>query len=214
MVIDARHDHSIRIPRPDLSIKLGTPNACNLCHMDESEQWASDAVNKWYSHPSPGVQRFAETLQEGEEGAPGAERALDSLVANREQPAIARGSALSLLATFAPAPTDAAVQIGVKAGTPLIRRGAVRALSNSDPKGSIDILGVLLNDPVRTIRVEAAETLAGLPAELLSPTRSEALSRATGEYIAAQELDADRPEAHMNLGLLFAREGKLDRAET
>ncbi|HJZ04763.1 MAG TPA: multiheme c-type cytochrome, partial [Patescibacteria group bacterium] len=27
MVIDPRHDHSIRIPRPDLSVKIGTPNA-------------------------------------------------------------------------------------------------------------------------------------------------------------------------------------------
>jgi predicted CXXCH cytochrome family protein len=214
MVIDARRDHSIRIPRPDLSIKLGIPNACNQCHIDKSKQWAFDAVNKWYSHPSRGVQRFAENLQEGEEGAPGAERALDSLVTNREQPAIARGSALSLLAAFAPAPTDAAIQIGIKSGSPLIRRGTVHALSNSDLKGNIDILSALLNDPVRAVRIEAAETLAGIPAELFSPTRSEALSRATDEYIAAQELDADRPEAHMNLGLLFAREGKPDRAET
>src|SRR5262249_43171447 len=28
MVIDPRHDHSFRIPRPDLSVRLGTPNAC------------------------------------------------------------------------------------------------------------------------------------------------------------------------------------------
>jgi hypothetical protein len=27
MVVDARRDHSIRVPRPDLSVSLGTPNA-------------------------------------------------------------------------------------------------------------------------------------------------------------------------------------------
>ena len=32
MVIDLRRDHSIRIPRPDLSASLGTPNACSGCH--------------------------------------------------------------------------------------------------------------------------------------------------------------------------------------
>ncbi|MGD9290577.1 MAG: multiheme c-type cytochrome, partial [Desulfobacterales bacterium] len=32
MVIDYRADHSFRIPRPDLSVELGTPNACNRCH--------------------------------------------------------------------------------------------------------------------------------------------------------------------------------------
>ena len=32
MVVDARRDHSIRVPRPDLSSALGTPNACSQCH--------------------------------------------------------------------------------------------------------------------------------------------------------------------------------------
>jgi hypothetical protein len=27
MVVDRRHDHGFRVPRPDLSVKLGTPNA-------------------------------------------------------------------------------------------------------------------------------------------------------------------------------------------
>jgi predicted CXXCH cytochrome family protein len=32
MMVDPRHDHSLRVPRPDLSVKFGTPNACNGCH--------------------------------------------------------------------------------------------------------------------------------------------------------------------------------------
>jgi len=28
IVVDRRHDHSFRVPRPDLSARLGTPNAC------------------------------------------------------------------------------------------------------------------------------------------------------------------------------------------
>lgn len=32
MEVDERRDHSLRIPRPDLSVKLGTPNACTGCH--------------------------------------------------------------------------------------------------------------------------------------------------------------------------------------
>lgn len=33
MAVDPRRDHSLRIPRPDLSVKLGTPNACTGCHI-------------------------------------------------------------------------------------------------------------------------------------------------------------------------------------
>ena len=48
MGIDKRFDHRMRIPRPDLSISLGTPNACTNCHDDKTDQWALQAVNKWY----------------------------------------------------------------------------------------------------------------------------------------------------------------------
>ena len=34
MDVDPRRDHSLRIPRPDLSVKFGTPNACTGCHID------------------------------------------------------------------------------------------------------------------------------------------------------------------------------------
>jgi tetratricopeptide (TPR) repeat protein len=34
MQVDPRRDHSLRIPRPDLSVALGTPNACTGCHLD------------------------------------------------------------------------------------------------------------------------------------------------------------------------------------
>nr|WP_231603762.1 hypothetical protein [Neorhodopirellula pilleata] len=35
MEVDARRDHSFRIPRPDLSVTLGTPNACSSCHVKD-----------------------------------------------------------------------------------------------------------------------------------------------------------------------------------
>ena len=45
---DLRHDHSFRVPRPDLTVKYGTPNACNNCHNNKPAQWAADAITKWY----------------------------------------------------------------------------------------------------------------------------------------------------------------------
>ena len=48
MGVDYRPDHSFRIPRPDLSLALDTPNACNRCHVDKTVQWSVDAMAKWY----------------------------------------------------------------------------------------------------------------------------------------------------------------------
>ena len=213
MVVDARRDHSIRIPRPDLSIKLGTPNACTNCHTDKSAQWALDSVDRWYGHTPEGFQRFAETLNAGTVGAPGAQQSLERLVGDVEQPAIARATALSLLANFAPPPTDEAVHAGVRDDWALVRRAAAHSLSNTDPAASANALAPLLSDPVRAVRIEAAEVLAGLPAGNLPTNVAVALSRATDEYISSQQLNADRPEAHMNLGLLYARANHFDKAE-
>ena len=214
MVIDARRDHSLRIPRPDLSVKLGTPNACTNCHTGKSAQWASASVDKWYGHAAEGLQHFAETLHAGSIGAPGADRSLGELVTDRDQPAIARATALAMLATYAPPPTDAAVRIGVADDSALVRRAAARALSNSDPSASANALAPLLDDPIRAVRIEVAEVLAGGRADTLPSDIAAALGRATDEYVGAQELNNDRPEAHMNLGLLYARENHFDKAET
>lgn len=37
MEVDGRRDHSIRIPRPDLSVSLQTPNACTQCHISATK---------------------------------------------------------------------------------------------------------------------------------------------------------------------------------
>ncbi|NNG13164.1 MAG: hypothetical protein HKM88_07950, partial [Halobacteria archaeon] len=72
MVVDPRHDHSMRIPRPDLSVSLGTPNACNGCHPDQSAQWAAEQVKNWYGHTPEGFQNYAAALHDARNQAPGA----------------------------------------------------------------------------------------------------------------------------------------------
>jgi hypothetical protein len=71
----------------------------------------------------------------------------------------------------------------------------------------------LLRDPVRTVRIEAAEVLAAMPRDLLSPDDRNALTRATDEYGAAQNLNGDRPESHLNLALMCAKQQKFDCAQ-
>src|SRR6266545_214278 len=50
MVVDPRHDHSFRVPRPDLSVKLGVPNPCTRCHAGRPAEWAARQVESWYGH--------------------------------------------------------------------------------------------------------------------------------------------------------------------
>jgi len=42
MEVHARRDHSLRNPRPDLSVQLGLPNACTRCHLDKEKAGMQD----------------------------------------------------------------------------------------------------------------------------------------------------------------------------
>ena len=103
MGVDPRHDHSMRIPRPDRTMALGTPNACGNCHAKNGAKWAADAVARWYPERKSGQQTFAETLAAGDRGAPGAQAALASLATDATVAPIARASAISRLVRH-PAP--------------------------------------------------------------------------------------------------------------
>ena len=82
-----------------------------------------------------------DTRTRGSVGAPGAQQSLERLVADGEQPAIARATALSLLANYAPPPTDEAVRAGVGDDWALVRRAAAHAMSNTDPAASANAIG-------------------------------------------------------------------------
>ena len=213
MVVDPRRDHSLRIPRPDLSVKLGVPNPCNGCHADRSATWAAEKVERWYGHTPTGFQRFGEVLAAGAEGAPGASHLLAALAADPSQPAIARATALSRLDRTASATSVAAARAAATDPSPLVRRAAVGVLADVEPAARAELLAPLLADPVRSVRIEAVPGMAGLPADLLSPADRGALERATTEFVAAQELEGDRPEAHLNLANLALQQRRFEAAE-
>ena len=62
MVVDPRRDHSYRVPRPDLSVTLQTPNACTGCHADKPAQWAADAVAGWFPNGRTGTSHYGDLI--------------------------------------------------------------------------------------------------------------------------------------------------------
>jgi predicted CXXCH cytochrome family protein len=213
MVVDPRHDHSFRVPRPDLSVTLGVPNACTRCHADRPAGWAVKQVEAWYGHTPRGHQRYAEALAAAAVGAPGAAGLVSAVARDGDQPAIARASAIARLASAPSAAAPDVVRSGLKDGDPLVRRAAAAALEGAEPARRVELLTPLLDDPVRAVRMEAARALAGAPRERLTDAQRAALERGLAEYIAAEQFNADRPESYVNLGLLYAAQRRPAEAE-
>jgi tetratricopeptide (TPR) repeat protein len=213
MVVDPRHDHSFRIPRPDLTVKLGVPNACTRCHQDKSAQWAAEQVRKWYGNPLPGHQQFAEALHAGALQSANARELLLALLDDPEQPNIARASGAVLLGEQLEPKTFAAIRPLLADPDPLLRSTAARALEALPPELKVQHLLPLLDDPVRLVRIDAARTLAAVPKEALTENQRLAVERGIGEYLAAEMTNADRPESYLNIGLIHVDQGQFDQAE-
>jgi len=213
MEVDPRHDHSIRIPRPDLTQMIGTPNACNLCHADKTAEWSSDYITQWYPEPRPGFQGFAEALSAARTGNSTAGAQLIDVITNPEESAIARAAALSELGPYLDRSRLAYVQEAMNDRSALVRLGVLRAVVPLDPTLRIIVAGPLLDDPIRAVRTEAAILLSEVPANQLPAPFAPAYQEAIAEYEASQKLHLDRPDRQMNLGLLYARRGDFEAAE-
>lgn len=214
MVVDARHDHSLRVPRPDLSVQLGTRNACNACHADRTPQWAAKAVERWYGEGRRKEPHFGAALHAARSGALGAEAALATVADDPAQPAIARATALRELAPWLTPMSLPTVERGVRDADPLVRLGAAEAAQGMPPEQRVALLAPLLRDPTRAVRIEAAYALTEVPASALAPADRSAHADALAEWRAAQAANADRPDAHVNLGALHARFGDRAAART
>ncbi|WP_295886937.1 tetratricopeptide repeat protein [uncultured Thiohalocapsa sp.] len=217
MVVDDRADHSLRIPRPDLSVALGTPNACNGCHSDQTPAWAAAQIDSWYAEPAR-PKHYATALHAGREGAPEAAEQLAELIADADAPAIVRATAVDLLAGQPAAPDPRLLADAAMADSPLLRAAAARALERLSPDAAVRIGLMLVADPVRLVRVDAARALASFARlEANIPGRKSpmqrALAPALAEYRAIRRVNADRAESWLNLGLLEALLGDSTAAE-
>jgi Flp pilus assembly protein TadD len=212
MVVHTRHDHSFRIPRPDLSDALGTPNACTQCHQGKSNAWAAAAASKWWGDGVRAKRSYGEIVHAGREELLGGPDAIAVLAVDPATPAIRRATAAALLDP-ADAKSMASLARALADPDPLVRHGAALALDSVEPSKRAPLAAPLLRDPIRTIRIDAARALAPVPSETLPPSDRVDLDRAFAEYVASLEVDADRAEAHAGLGTLYAERGDAAKAE-
>jgi tetratricopeptide (TPR) repeat protein len=213
MVIDPRRDHSLRVPRPDLSAALGTPNACTTCHTDHDARWADTALRRWLGREPGGYQQFAGAFAAAAAGSPGAAPQLTAILTDAVQPGIVRASAARALAGLATPDAVAPLRTSLHDAEPLLRLASLSAL-DSMPSPQLAAATVpLLDDPLRVIRIEAVRRLAAIPRDQLPPADRAAFDSAAREFVESQRYNADRPEARAALGSFQAARGQSAAAE-
>ena len=212
MRIQARPDHSIRVPRPDLSVKLGVPNACNNCHEDKPAQWAASQIETWYGARRRQEAHYGEAFAAAQAGRPEAADALVRLVADPQQSAIVRATALNGLRVHPDAGLPARLE-ATRDPDPGVRAAAADSYEAVAVSNRLYALVPLLSDPVLAVRIAAAHSLSSLPGEMIGATVRPAFEAALAEYVEAQLHSLDMPGPQLNLAVIHENRGAPDLAE-
>lgn len=203
MVVDDRRDHSFQTPRPDLTVAIGTPNACNGCHDNRDADWAAAAIRIWRKKYDPRP-HFAPAIAAGRIYHSNVE--LLGVIRTDKYPSIARATALTLLRHPFSDDDVVTVQKSLRHIDPLIRIAALRALQQLPAHVRMQAGASLLGDPIRAVRLQAVRVFVDLEKNLAAPDRR-AFARAAEEYRETSEYLASMPEARMNLGNFYLAGG-------
>jgi predicted CXXCH cytochrome family protein len=208
---DLRHDHSFRVPRPDLSAKYGTPNACNNCHNNKSSQWSADAVIKWFGPARK--YHFADDLIAGSKMDRQSEGNLLKLLGDTSVPNIVKATAANYLGSIPSQNSLAALMKCLNNDDAQIRYRALRSLSNFPSATWRDAAGPLLSDKVRAVRIAAADLYITLPANEIAGQYAKAFSLARNELQGYLAYQADFSTGNLMIADYYLKLREYDNAE-
>ncbi|SLN09507.1 Doubled CXXCH motif (Paired_CXXCH_1) [Roseovarius litorisediminis] len=197
MGIDGRRDHSFRVPRPDLSVRLRTPNACSDCHSDKTATWAAEQVAEWYPDGSHTTPHFAETLAPARVNAAAEVEGLIGMATYGGLPGIVRASALELLIQIDDPSIAERTALLLDDSDAMVRSAAVRLQRGVRDSVAVQRLAPLLEDSSRTVRMAAAREFLTISAVRLPPSLNSTLQMARSEWQQSLAAKTDFPETHI-----------------
>ena len=211
MGVDYRRDHSFRIPRPDLSEKLGTPNACNQCHADKSNKWSQSYIEKWF-----GISRqsqFGEAIFDAQHGMKGVDKHLIEIINSPEEvyPYSKKATALLNL-TFEGDSSYQTLYDQLNSLNPQMRIIAVRTLRISSQK-DIDRLLLMLSDDTKAVRMETANKLSFMTDDQVPAKYHKIFHDVLDEYEKVLQYNADFPMGKFSMGNFYYVRKKYQLAE-
>ena len=232
MGVDSRRDHSMRIPRPDLSMSTGAPNACNQCHTDQSADWAYSALVDWDVRFEDRRNHPARAFHAAGRGDVRAAPVLLETANNANNSAMLRASAITQLGRLLPERLMPSLPLWLESNDPLIRLAAAEAAGQLPPEQQLERVLPLSEDPVLAVRMVAAEQLVGLvppttpaldsampgvPGQPLSaegrPQVSGPLDAIFDEYVRVQSQHLDMPSVLTQLSSFQLARGDRETAE-
>jgi tetratricopeptide (TPR) repeat protein len=211
-----RSDHSLRPPNPSATLEFGSPNACNLCHTNQTPQWAADWVARW--HPDSTLRN--QELQRARLIAAARRHdwtqlpAMLQFIGRDSENEIFVAGLIRLLRHCPDNRVAPALRQTLRSTSELVRARAAEGLAGRLNGEPLTALARAARDEVRLVRIRAAEALAGVPSESLPAETVVGVEGATQELLLALTARPDDAASHYNLGNFYLTAGRPDRAAT
>ena len=200
MGIDGRRDHSFRIPRPDLFLATGAPNACTDCHAERNAAWAAAQIAQRFSDSDRRGAHFSRTFAAARHDPAASAENLLGIAERDGLPGLIRASALDLLRPVADAAIAARAAPLIGDDDPLVRAAAIALQRGAPPMDRVQRLVPAFEDPARSVRIAAARAFLDAPVARLPARIAEAARNAAGEWRASLLAKTDFPETQMAIG--------------
>ncbi len=209
-----RSDHSMRPPAPAATKAFGSPNACNICHAEESAEWADGYVRKWrerdYQTRIVRQGKLVEAARKGEWERLG--EILDYLQ-EEDREEVYAVALIRLLEGHEDERIGPVLRKVLREdGSPWVRSAAASVLNLNFGMEAMRALLAATKDESRLVRVRAAASLAGLPMRGLGEDEQKGLAKATEEYLASLQVRPDDWSSHYNVGNFHFARGQLEKA--
>jgi tetratricopeptide (TPR) repeat protein len=208
-----RSDHSFRPPMPEATIRFDSPNACNMCHTDKSDEWANNIVKKRKNgNYQEETMKWAELLKSARLND---WSNLNKILEHIEKEDLNEVVTASFIRTLGNCNKDqkwATIIKALKSKSPLVRSSAAAELNGNVSTEAKAALLKACNDEIRLVRISAASSLALFPKEQFTAIESELVAKATQEYMTSVVSRPDDWSSHYNLGLFYQNQGDAGKA--
>ncbi|WP_142783198.1 tetratricopeptide repeat protein [Changchengzhania lutea] len=205
---DFRRDHSFRVPRPDLSLKYKTPNACAGCHKKDDE-WAWEAFQKLFG--TVDSIHFSDKLTPGITRQPNAHTGLLELINDKAQVEIARASAVKALSNYNPENFIDDYLTWLNDKSTLVRGATVDVLSDTNNKGYMNSFLPLLKDSKRSVRIKVFYGLSGLSETQVPDQYKGVYQKVKKEFFTHLNTNSDFVGGRIKRANYYLKQGNIEK---
>jgi len=211
MGVDFRRDHNFRIPRPDVSMRVGSPDACTGCHKEMKQVEAVGILEKWYPG-SFAKKQYGDLFHDIAYGDENAMYKILPYLNDTSKSSMVKASAIEYISRLYSIDGMEEIEAFLTNEDPLLRFAATQFYRNSDASINSNQMLKALNDPLRAIRTVAVINLLSMNYQASDSLSQIKFEKAQKEYLNYLERSADFAVSRHNLGIYYANKGETSIA--